>query len=107
MTMEISTSNGAPAKQGPPPIAAEQLLRMRTRELEPLFARGTIARVDELGVNPRGYVLALPVFGLERGFMLDATRLVTASPLFAWEGKSFYAQKASEGRGENRLRLPL
>lgn len=85
----------------------EALARLTSRELEALFLRATLAEGDFLAIagNPRGRVLAVP--GFDRGLTGDLVRHWHGSALYPWEGKSFTATSAREGRGINRFRVPL
>ncbi|MET0287014.1 MAG: hypothetical protein ABW352_21200 [Polyangiales bacterium] len=85
----------------------EALARLTSRELEALFLRATVADRDFQAISghPRGRVLAVP--GVDRGLRGDLVRRFQGSVLYPWEGKSFSALSASEGRGINRFRYPV
>jgi hypothetical protein len=111
--MQVSPSseshpvNGVASKTLPASDRVEALARLTSRELEALFLRASIADSDFMAIagHPRGRVLAVP--GLDGPLIGDLVRRFQGSFLYPWEGKSFTALSASEGRGINRFRYPL
>jgi hypothetical protein len=112
--MQVSTNareskpiNGVAASTLPSSDRVEALARLASTELDALFLRSAIASSDFQAIsgNPRGRVLAVP--GIDRGAIGALVRRFQGSVLYPWEGKSFTAKSASEGRGINRFRYPL
>jgi len=97
-------SGGARAQSADATLSA--LLVADTRALEERFARGTAVPADlqTIGGAPRGRVLSVPA--LASLGLSGLVRAYCGSKLFPWDGKSFSALSAGEGRGVNRWRYP-
>lgn len=85
-------------------LSLDRLAALSGDALSGLYARGGVpADLTVLDGTPKGRMLA--VRGAERGPVGDLLRRFAAADFFPWDGKSFFAGTASEGRGINRVRL--
>jgi hypothetical protein len=106
--MEPTLAATKPPTQAVSPVPQiDELASCTSAELSTLFARASLAPSDFAAIegHPRGRVLAVP--GLDRGLVGALVRGFQGSVLYPWEGKSFFASNAHEGRGVNRFRYPL
>jgi hypothetical protein len=107
--MEPLSSTASHAQPAPSPngdASYSTLVLEGHAALEARFARGTVLPADFLRISgtPRGRVLSVPA--LEALGLASLVRAYCGSKLFPWDGKSFTAKSALEGRGVNRWRLP-
>ncbi|HEX5657477.1 MAG TPA: hypothetical protein VFX59_09780 [Polyangiales bacterium] len=107
VSLESTGIHGVASKSLPSVDRVEPLALLTSSELEALYLRATVADSDFLAIagHPRGRVLAVP--GIDRALVGDFVRRFQRSALYPWEGKSFTALDAREGRGINRFRYPV
>ena len=85
-------------------LSLERLAALPSAALAELYRRGAVPDdLTELDGRPKGRVLA--VRGAERGAPGRLVRAAAGHPAFPWDGKSFWSQAATEGRGTNRVVL--
>ncbi len=105
-TTTTTTKRGATRSATTPakPNTLEELAALSSDELSRLYSEGTVpADLSSLVGTPKGRMLAVrttdgtPVFGV--------LRFAAAQALFPWDGKSFEADSATEGKGINRVKI--
>jgi hypothetical protein len=79
----------------------DRLLTLSPRELEPLYIGAKVPRLDEVGGDLRGRMLAWPVL-TEGSAVASFLRAFASSKGFPWRGKSFTPDE-HRGEGINRV----
>lgn len=87
--------------ESPPVLALDRLLERPVRELEELYARARAPRLEDVGGDLRGRMLAWPMLE-ERPLLAGALRALASTKTFPWKGKSFTADER-RGEGINRV----
>lgn len=77
------------------------LLELPVQELEPMYARAAVPRLQHVDGDLHGRMLAWPVLG-RHPIAQRALRAFAASAPFPWRGKSFHAAP-TRGHGINRV----
>jgi hypothetical protein len=92
---------GTSGRSASPTATLDGLLALRPSELEPMYVNAKVPRLDEVGGDLRGRMLAWPV--LTQGSALaNFFRAFASAKSFPWKGKSFTPDE-HRGEGINRV----
>lgn len=107
MTMQTTDhASATPRDAARPHLDLDALAARSFDALATLYAGATSARsMREIDGTPKGRMLA--VLGLGRTPLAWPVRAFAASRAFVWDGKTFTSSTDREGRGINRVQIPL
>lgn len=100
--MQAVASHVVPHGSSVPAVAAlDRLLALPARELAPLYAGAKTPRLDDVGGDLRGRMLAWPMLDA-RPSLASGLRAFAGASAFPWRGKSFTPDR-ERGEGINRV----